>query len=87
VEVMDAGENTRNISQVILELLQRDILPNLGAILQDQEPIPLYGIKLLHFMLEKSAAVFVGRLKKQKCLGAVLEFYNCTITAVATKLM
>lgn len=50
-------------------------LQNLKIILADQEPMPLYGVKLLN-ILTKRDIVFVSYLKNLKYLNVIMDFFN-----------
>ena len=61
-KIYQPQENTQTTQQ-LNELIMKKFLANYGIIVTDQEPMPLYGLKLLSVILERNAA-FVMILKK-----------------------
>jgi hypothetical protein len=57
------------------ELILKKFLANYGLIVTDQEPMPLYGLKLLSVILERNAA-FVIILKKLNLTSVLLEYFQ-----------
>lgn len=53
----------------------KKFLANYGIIVTDQEPMPLYGLKLLSVILERNAA-FVMILKKLNLIQVLLEYFK-----------
>ena len=52
------------------------VLPNLKTILNDQDPMPLYGLKLLNILVDKTP-VFVPYLIKFSYFDELMDYYNC----------
>lgn len=50
-------------------------LQNLKIILFDQEPMPLYGVKLLNILTIRDIS-FVSALKNLKYLNIIMDFFN-----------
>jgi len=76
-KIYQPQENTQT-TQVLNELILKKFLANYGLIVTDQEPMPLYGLKLLSVILERNAA-FVIILKKLQLTAVLL-----TISRLAT---
>ena len=54
--------STEHSNPALTELLISQVLPELKKVLLDQEPMPLYALKLLNILLEKNPPTFT------KCL-------------------
>lgn len=50
-------------------------MQNLKVILNDQDPMPLFGVKLLS-MLTKKDCTYVLAIKNLKYLNLIMEFFN-----------
>ena len=57
------------------EMIIKYFLQNLKVILNDQEPMPLYGVKLLGVLTKKDIN-FVSILKSLKFLNLIMDFFN-----------
>lgn len=56
-------------------MILKKFLANYGVIVTDQEPMPLYGLKLLSVILERNQA-FVMILKKLNLISVLLEYFS-----------
>lgn len=62
-------------TKLINDIISKELLPNIKYILSDQEPMPLYGLKLFSIIIGKNIG-FVTKLKQKKMLGLFLEYFN-----------
>jgi hypothetical protein len=53
----------------------KKLFPHYGVILSDDEPVPLYGLKLLAAIIERNSA-FVTIMKKLKLIEIMLEYFT-----------
>jgi hypothetical protein len=72
--IYDAS-GSKTSTKLMNDLISRDLLPNIKYILSDQEPMPLYGLKLFSIIIGKNIG-FVTKLKQKKMLGLFLEYFN-----------
>ena len=63
-------------AKIINDIIVKKLLPNIEYILSDQEPVPLYGLKLFSIIFGKNIQ-FVAKLKQEKTLNIFLEYFNC----------
>ncbi len=56
-------------------LIKKSLLPNYQTILEDQDPIPLYGLKLLSILVEKNPQL-VHILKQMKLVDLLFSFFT-----------
>jgi hypothetical protein len=75
--IYDAPGNKQS-SKIINDIITRELLPNIKVILSDQEPMPLYGLKLFSIIIEKNIN-FITKLKQKKMLGLFLEYFNSNV--------
>lgn len=68
-----AGQKTS--AKLINEIITSELLPNIKFILNDQEPMPHYGLKLFSIVIGKNIN-FVGKLKQNNMLKLFLEYFN-----------
>ncbi len=68
------AEGSSDTTRKINELILKQTLPHYGVILSDDEPVPLYGLKLLAAIIERNSA-FVTIMKKLKLLDIMLEYF------------
>jgi hypothetical protein len=73
-KIYQPQENSQT-TQLLNELILKKFLANYGLIVTDQEPMPLYGLKLLSVILERNAA-FVMILKKLSLTQVLLEYFS-----------
>lgn len=67
---------TNNVGQKNLkELILKSFIQNLKLILNDSDPMPLYGIKLLNEITKKDLS-FVITLKNMKLLNIIMEYFQ-----------
>jgi serine/threonine-protein kinase ULK4 len=52
-KIYQPQENTKT-TQILNELIMKKFLANYGLIVTDQEPMPLYGLKLLSIILDRN---------------------------------
>jgi len=76
-EIYDPSGNTPS-SKIINDIIIKELLPNIGFILEDQEPMPLYGLKLFSIVFGKNIN-FIRTLKQKKMLGLFLQYFTCKI--------
>lgn len=69
---------TKASARKINDIITKDLLPNIKQILNDQEPMPLYGLKLFSIIIGKNIN-FVTKLKQKKLLGIFLEYFNSKV--------
>jgi hypothetical protein len=62
-------------AKLINEIITSELLPNIKFILNDQEPMPLYGLKLFSIVIGKNIN-FVAKLKQNNMLKLFLEYFN-----------
>ena len=72
-KIYQPQENTQT-TQILNELIMKKFLANYGLIITDQEPMPLYGLKLLSVILERNPA-FVIILKRLQLTSVLLEYF------------
>ena len=72
--IYEVSQNVKPTTRQINEIILKQLLPNYGIILTDQDPVPLYGLKLLHVIIERNPD-FIGVLKKLKVLGILTEYF------------
>ena len=68
-----SGQKTS--AKLINEIITTELLPNIKYILNDQEPMPLYGLKLFSIVIGKNIN-FVAKLKQNNMLKLFLEYFN-----------
>jgi len=66
---------TKPSAKLINEIIMKKLLPNIENILNDQDPVPLYGLKLFSIIFGKNLQ-FVAKLKHEKALTIFLEYFN-----------
>jgi hypothetical protein len=64
-------QSTRQLN----DLLTKKLLPSFGIILNDNDPVPLFGLKLLGALLECNTS-FVAFLRQQDLINILLQFYE-----------
>ena len=67
--------SSKATSQSAHELITKSLLPLYSQLLADEDPIPLYAIKLLSVILEQMPVV-VSMLHKQDLIGEVLQDFH-----------
>lgn len=61
--------------KLLKEIIVKYFLQNLKIILFDQEPMPLYGVKLLNILTIRDIS-YVSALKNLKYLNIIMDFFN-----------
>jgi hypothetical protein len=56
------------------EILVNGLLPNFRRILDDTDPIPLFGLKLLSALADRSCE-FINMIEKNGMFPVIAEFY------------
>ncbi len=62
-------------TKLINEIVVKQVLPNINVVFNDQDPMPLYGLKLLSMLVEKNIH-FISVLKNLKNLSLIMDLYN-----------
>lgn len=57
------------------KMILKQLFPKYGVILSDQDPVPLFGLKLLSVIIEKSPA-FITILKNVNLISVVTGYYQ-----------
>ena len=63
-------EDNSETTQAINELILKKLFPHYGLILSDNDPMPLFGLKLLSVVVERNSA-FVVILSKLKLIDVL----------------
>lgn len=66
---------TKPTSKIINDIITKKLLPNTESILSDQEPVPLYGLKLFSIVFGKNTQ-FIAKIKQDRTLNIFLEYFN-----------
>lgn len=62
-------------TKLINDLLSKKFLPLLPDALKDQDPIPLFSLKLVSSLLERSPS-FIGALKRNGVVAGLFESFS-----------
>ena len=74
--IYDPTSSKSTTTNLINEIISNQLFPKTKSILNDQEPVPLYGLKLISIITEKNIN-FIAKMKKQKILPLFLDYFNC----------
>ena len=74
--IYDPTSSKSITTNLINEIISNQLFPKTKSILNDQEPVPLYGLKLISIITEKNIN-FIAKMKKQKILPLFLDYFNC----------
>lgn len=55
--------------------MKKSLLPNLMTILQDKDPLPLYGLKLLSIIVEKNPSL-IRQLKQINIVNLLFSYFE-----------
>jgi serine/threonine-protein kinase ULK4 len=69
------GNQTTKMTKQVDDLILHSLLPSFTIILKDQDPVPLFGLKLLAAVVERNSA-FIPVIKNFGLFGAVTDFYT-----------
>lgn len=64
-------------AKIINEIIIKKLLPNIEYILNNQDPIPLYGLKLFSIIFGKNSQ-FIVKIKQDKTINIFLDYFNST---------
>ena len=73
-KIYDA-DGTQETTKKINEMILKRLFPHYGSILSDDDPLPLFGLKLLCAIVERNSA-FVTILKKLKLVDIMMEYFT-----------
>lgn len=73
-QISENGNNVKMTTMFINDLLLKDLFPLFRLILQDNDPVPLFGLKLLSAIVEKNPA-FVQLFKKFDLVRYISDNY------------
>jgi serine/threonine-protein kinase ULK4 len=68
-------EDNSETTQAINELILKKLFPHYGLILSDNDPMPLFGLKLLSVVVERNSA-FVVILSKLKLIEVLFSYFE-----------
>lgn len=68
------GNDVKVSTQKINDLILKNLFPSFNIILADNDPVPLFGLKLLSAIVDRNP-IFVSLLKSFKLFQVIWEFY------------
>ncbi len=75
LQVNADGNSIKVSSKQINDLIVKNLFPSFSIILADNEPVPLFGLKLLAAIIERNPVQFVSELKKFNLFSQISEYY------------
>jgi hypothetical protein len=68
------GNNLKVTTKQINDLILKNLFPSFNIILSDNDPVPLFGLKLLSAIIERNP-LFVQLLKQFNLFSIISEYY------------
>jgi hypothetical protein len=74
LQINSDGNNVKVSTKQINDLILKNLFPSFSIILADNDPVPLFGLKLLSAIIDRNP-IFVPLLKQFNLFSQISEYY------------